>query len=113
MVCIYAMAYICVTKAKNMTLKQIAAKINENETWLGYNMNCEVAKAWEVPGKSRIYIGREYIEVVNGLAKTPAFTTRKGFYESNDSFSVRSEQLAKISSPIDVVVRYVNILLKK
>ena len=96
-----------------MTLQQIAARINKNEIWLGNNMNCEEARAWENYGKQRIYFGREFIEIKDGKAQAPVVAAKKGYYESNSAFMDRMDWLQKHVGPEHVIVRYINILLSK
>ncbi len=102
-------------KAQNkqtMTTKQMAEKIN-NQYWAQEKFRFVEAKAWENYGKVRIYIGREFVDIKNGKATASTITPTRGFYESREAHSVRAEQWAKLTMPIDVVARYVQMLLNK
>jgi len=96
-----------------MTLQQIADKINSKEFYLGNHFNWAEAKAWENYGKQRIYIGKEFVEIVNGKAHASSVLTTQKFYETKSQFIDRSEAYGKLIMPIDVIARYINFMIKK
>ena len=96
-----------------MTTREIVKKINSNEYYMGANFDFQEAKLWQVPGKTRIYIGKDFIEINGNVSTTLPYVTRKRDNETNQMFEVRKEANEKMYLPLDVVCRYVNILLKK
>ncbi len=102
--------YICVTKANNMTLLEIKPKLTflTGNTWNHQYKNVIVSG-----NKLKIDGIYGHIEVIDGIAYAVKNAPSKGFYESKSNYESRSEQWMNEFTTIDVIARYVNIMLKK
>ena len=97
-----------------MTLQQIAARINKNETYLAWNFDRQTANAWEKYGKQRIYFADTYFELVNGSFVQAGYATQKSRYETTMQHMDRSDAMARQDKNMyAAILRYINILIKK
>ena len=96
-----------------MTTSQIAQMINANANFMMNQFGFDEAKVWEKYGKVRIYIGTKFVDIKDGKATASFTPSRQGFYERNDQYIDRLDAEKKLIMPINVVARYVNILLNK
>jgi len=102
--------YICVTKANNMTLQQVKQHMMSDSTnrWNHLSKNIFASST-----EMKIDGVMGFIRIENGKAIAVKSNPSKGYYESKSSYADRCDSRQDEISQIDVIARYVNILLNK
>jgi hypothetical protein len=90
-----------------MTLTEITNNLNKST---GFQWKSSFpAKLWTKDNIARIYIGNDYVQIVNGKVTVGA-NTSKGYYERKSDFMDRKNYVSPICQ---IAARYISYFLAK